>query len=123
MAKILIADDEAVNRVLLTTLLERAGHETLEAQNGLQALLVAKAHHPDLTIIDLHMPGMHGADLVKAFRRDPQLAGMRLALYTGSAVDRMMRDFMQLTEIQYVIPKPCRPEELMRIVAEALAGC
>jgi CheY-like chemotaxis protein len=122
MARILIVDDEAANRMLVTSLLKYAGHQVDEAQSAESALEAAKAHRPDLVILDLYLPGMHGTQLVKALRGHQALKSTRVALYTGTQVDAMLRDFMDVYGIVHVIPKPSEPEEFLRIVGDALAG-
>lgn len=120
MAKILIIDDEAANRLLVATLLQYAGHQVLEAANGDDALRTAKDQRPDLIILDLFLPGMHGTQLVKHLRSELDLRKTKIALYTGTQVDAMLVDFMQVHRVEHVIPKPSEPEELLRIVNDAL---
>lgn len=120
MAKILIVDDEAANRLLVATLLTYAGHQVLEAVNGDEGLRTAKDHCPDLIILDLFLPGMHGTQLVKQLRADQGLHQTKIALYTGTRMDSMLEDFMQVHGVEHVIPKPSEPEDLLRIVADAL---
>lgn len=120
MAKVLIVDDEPANRLLVATLLKYAGHDVLEAEDGVQGLELAQNGRPDLVIMDLSMPGMHGTQFVKTLRAQPETARTRVALYTGTAVDAMLRDFMELHGIAYVIPKPAEPEEVLRAVSLAL---
>lgn len=120
MAKILIVDDEPANRLLVVTLLQYAGHEVLEAADGGTALQTAKEHRPDLIMVDLYLPGMHGTQLVKMIRTDRELRATRVALYTGTRVDAMLADFMSVNSVEHVIPKPAEPEELLRAVDNAL---
>jgi CheY-like chemotaxis protein len=116
MARILIVDDEPVNRLLVKTILEHAGHQVAEAADAAQALRETGENPPDLAIVDLHLPGTSGVELVQAIRRNPQTSAMRIALYTGSTVDAAMRDFMTAHQIEHVIPKPCEPQELIDLV-------
>ena len=53
MAKILIVDDNATNRKLVVTILGHAGHATLEATDGEDGLMMARAEQPDLVISDI----------------------------------------------------------------------
>jgi CheY-like chemotaxis protein len=119
--QVLVLDDEAANRLLLKTLLESRGHDTLEAANALDALRLLKQHRPALIIFDLSLPGMDGADFVKAVRLDPELRDVRLALYTGSSRSALLDDFMATCGIGYFLPKPGEPEEVLRIIDEALS--
>ena len=122
MARILIVDDEPVNRLLVKTILEHAGHQVAEAADAAQALREAGEHVPDLAIVDLHLAGTSGVELVQMLRRDPQTSAIRIALYTGSTVDAAMRDFMAVNRIEHVIPKPCEPQELISAVTSALSS-
>lgn len=122
MATILIVDDEPANRLLVATLLHYAGHDVLEAENGNHGLETAKTNSPDLIIVDLFLPGMHGTQFVKTLRGDDNLRETKIALYTGTRIDAMLSDFMKLYGISHVIPKPAEPEELLRAIEAALAG-
>ncbi len=121
MARILIVDDEPANRLLVRTILEHAGHELVEAADASEGLRAARESVPDLAIVDLSLPGTSGVEFVTMLRRDPKTSAIKIALYTGSDVDAPMRDFMSLTGITHVIPKPCEPAELARLVAAALS--
>lgn len=120
MAKVLIVDDEPTNRMLAVTLLRHAGHEPLEAASAEPALQIAKEQHPDLAIVDLSLPGTNGTQLIKQLRAVQELRDTKVVLYTGTRVDAMLRDFMQVHGITHVIPKPAEPEDFLRIVGEAL---
>lgn len=66
--KILIADDDPqILRALRITLTAR-GYEVLTATNGREALDAAIAHHPDLVVLDLGMPGLTGIEVIEALR-------------------------------------------------------
>lgn len=92
----------------------------LECANGAAGLEMAKNQRPDLVIMDLHMPGMGGAEFVKELRSDPALADVKIALYTATATDAAMRQFMELARIGHVIPKPSEPDQILRAVSAAL---
>lgn len=122
MARILVVDDEPANRLLVVTLLQYAGHSVVEAANGDHGLEAAKNYRPDLVILDLFLPGMHGTQFVKALRTDEELKETKIALYTGTQVDAMLADFMKVYRVSHVIPKPSEPEDFLRIVDEALTS-
>ncbi len=66
--KILIVDDDFKNRLLLTTVLSPIGFELKEAENGLEAIKIAKTFLPDLVLIDYFMPGINGVEAAKNIR-------------------------------------------------------
>ena len=120
MAKVLIVDDEAANRLLLRTILEFGGHDVFEAGEGDTGLRVAREVQPHLIIIDLYMPGMNGASFLKALRADAAIANTKVALYTGTSMSVAMEGFMTVMKIEHVIPKPSEPAEILRIVNAAI---
>ncbi|HEX7512979.1 MAG TPA: response regulator, partial [Candidatus Methylomirabilis sp.] len=61
--RILVVDDELVNRELIEGILSGAGYEVVMASNGSSALAEVHAHPPDLILLDLLMPGMHGLEV------------------------------------------------------------
>ena len=120
MAKILVVDDDINNRLLLRMVLEHAGHTITEASDGSEALPIAHGSIPDLIIMDLHMPGMDGVAFINALREDGTLAKTRVALYTATASDESMRQFMELTGIGGIIEKPSEPPQIVAAVEMAL---
>lgn len=86
MKKILIADDKATGRELVRTVLEKAGHQILEATNGIDALGMANRLQPDLIILDLHMPGLDGFAVVRELRTLDQFTSSPIMALTASAM-------------------------------------
>jgi two-component system, cell cycle sensor histidine kinase and response regulator CckA len=121
MATILIVDDEPANRLLLSTVLRSRAHDLVEASSGEDALRLARERIPDLIILDLHLPGMHGTQFMKVLRGDSATADLKVALYTASRIDAATRDFMELTHIDHVIEKPSEPETILRVIDGALS--
>lgn len=80
-AKILVADDEPAIRVLTQRIL--AGYEVLHAASGDGALARAREAEPDLILLDVHMPGMGGLEVLDALRSDPRLRLVPVILLTG----------------------------------------
>ncbi|HYC02388.1 MAG TPA: response regulator [Azospirillaceae bacterium] len=66
--RVLIAEDQEVNRLLIATLVERAGHRPCLVRNGLEALEAARDGEVDLILMDLHMPEMDGIAATRAIR-------------------------------------------------------
>ena len=81
MAKILIADDRPINREFLIVLLGYRGHRLLEANDGAEALAIARAEHPDLVIADVLMPTMDGYEFVRQLRADRGIAQTPVVLH------------------------------------------
>jgi CheY-like chemotaxis protein len=80
--RVLIVDDSDDQRMLLRRYFERAGCEVLEAPTALDALETYKSNHPDLTVIDLVLPGMDGWALAEV------LSATSSAIAISSVMDR-----------------------------------
>lgn len=72
--RILVADDDATSRKLLTRILTRAGFECIQAPDGIEALKLLHADPPSLLLLDYDMPGMDGAEVLKLLRKDGNAA-------------------------------------------------
>src|SRR6202171_211331 len=72
--RILVADDDATSRKLLTRILTRTGFECTEAPDGIEARKLLRADPPSLLLLDYDMPGMDGAEVLKQLRRDGNAA-------------------------------------------------
>lgn len=70
MAKIMVVDDDDQVRILLQHMLERMGHEVLQATNGLEALQFYREEPSEIIFMDLIMPGKEGIETITEFRHD-----------------------------------------------------
>ena len=86
MKTILVVDDKPAGRELVRTVLERAGFSVVEAIDGLEAVHSARAHRPDLIILDLHMPGLDGFGVIAELRRDAEFEATPVVALTASAM-------------------------------------
>jgi CheY-like chemotaxis protein len=84
--RILVADDKPTGRELVRTVLENRGYEIFEASDGIEALDSAHRNHPDLIILDLHMPGLDGFGVIKELRLDAHFATTPVVALTASAM-------------------------------------
>lgn len=84
--RVLIVDDNPVNRQLVRDVLEPEGLQVDEAEDGAMALQHARDLQPDLVLMDIRMPVMDGFEALAAFREDPQLAHIPLVALTASVM-------------------------------------
>ncbi|QDS90897.1 putative transcriptional regulatory protein TcrX [Rosistilla ulvae] len=97
---ILVVDDSATQLAQMRMLLEKAGYRTLTADDGEQALSVAREHNPDLVVTDLEMPGMSGLDLVMMLNMEsPQLP---VVLTTSRGSEELAVEALQAGAASYV---------------------
>lgn len=100
MATILIVDDRADNRQSLAALVSGKGHRVIEADDGAQALALARARPPDLVITDGLMPVMDGFEMLRRLRSDPHLAHTRVIFYTAAYPDAEARSLAHVHGVQ-----------------------
>jgi CheY-like chemotaxis protein len=86
MIKILIAEDNAVNRELLRELLESHGYTVHEARDGQEALQMIEQTPPDLLLLDIGMPVLDGFAVVRKIREDPRLVSLPVVAVTAYAM-------------------------------------
>jgi DNA-binding response OmpR family regulator len=88
---ILVADDDPQILTMLGIRLAKRGYQVLEAADGLQTLQKARAHHPDLVLLDVMMPGKNGWEVAKELRADEDLQNVGIVMLTaiGERVNEM----------------------------------
>lgn len=117
-AKILIVDDSALSRRTLRRIVESAGYEVLEADDGMSALEVYFLEKPQLVLLDLVMKGMYGLEvLVKLREMDPQAMVIVASADIQSSTRKMVADAGALAFLN----KPFIPEQVTAAVESALA--
>jgi twitching motility two-component system response regulator PilH len=90
-ATILIADDSRTILFTLKKLLEQDGYTTLVAQDGMEAIQVAKSHLPDLILMDVIMPGINGFRATRVLNNDPLTADIPIIMM--SADEQAMQEY------------------------------
>lgn len=81
--RILIVDDDAFNLQLVSKVLSQAGHETITARSGAEALRIVDTLNPDLVILDVMMPEVDGYEVCRRLRRKPATAHLPIMMLTG----------------------------------------
>lgn len=85
-ATVLLIEDNAENRYLVTFLLEQRGHEVVSAESGPEGLELAARLAPDLILLDIQLPGMDGYDVARALRRNAALRETPIIAVTSYAM-------------------------------------
>jgi signal transduction histidine kinase len=122
MSSILVLDDRAANRDLLSTVLGHAGHTVVQAATGEQALDLVRTNQPELIVADLVMPGMNGYEFVGELRADPELRNIKVVFCTAAYDQGEVRSLAESCGVSHILVKPCEPEEIIGVVGEALSS-
>ncbi len=120
MASILIAEDRAVDRLFLATLLGYQGHGILEASDGAEALALVQSQRPHLVISDILMPSMDGYEFVRQMRAIPAVAATPVIFYTATYHEREARALAERCGVRDIITKPSEPEVILAKVDAVL---
>lgn len=84
--KVLIVEDNELNMKLFRDLLEAHGYETVQTRNGTDALGLARAHRPDLILMDIQLPEVSGLDVTRWLKDDPDLRSIPVIAVTAFAM-------------------------------------
>ena len=84
--KVLIVEDNELNMKLFHDLLESQGYQTLQTREGMQALHLARAHRPDLILMDIQLPEISGLEVTKWIKEDDELGNIPVIAVTAFAM-------------------------------------
>ena len=117
--KILIVDDEASVILTITEILERAGGDISidSTTDGFDALIKIGAEMPDLIILDVHMPGTDGKDILRAIKKGEITRDIKVIVITGYP-DKM--DVMLELGAEEALAKPFDTGHLLQVVKKLL---
>ena len=120
MAKcILVVEDQEDNRQILRDLLDSAGFEMIEAQDGEQALLKVSEHRPDLILMDIQLPLLDGYEATRRIKADPALQSIPIIAVTSYALSGDEAKAREAGCDDFV-PKPYSPRQLLAKIREYL---
>src|SRR5687767_12762596 len=122
MARVLIVDDDADIRTLVSFALRAEDHEVLEAANVDEA----RAHvngdsRPDVVLLDWMMPGEPGTALLLEMRRNPELRTVPVVMLTAKSLIRDKEQVAEIGAAAYLV-KPVSIEELRAVVRRLTLG-
>ena len=117
--KVLIVDDEDFLRSFYSHYFVSKGFTVLEADNGLDGLSIAEAEKPELILLDLIMPGMHGFAVCKQLRENPAFNKTTIIITSSKSYKPDIDKALELGADAYVI-KPVEFDELFQIANEKM---
>lgn len=83
---ILYVEDNFENKLFVRRVIESMGHEMVEAETGLDSLVLAAERVPDLVLMDVNIPGMDGLETTAKFKQNPRLAHIPIIALTANAM-------------------------------------
>jgi CheY-like chemotaxis protein len=85
---ILVVDDDMPILILMQSLLREFGFDPVTAASGSDAIEIARRQRPALVLLDKHMPGMSGIDVIRALRADDGLARLPILILSGEPISK-----------------------------------
>jgi DNA-binding response OmpR family regulator len=111
--RILVADDDSENLLLMTSVLQRAGFQVLTSKTGGECLNAAMAYHPSLVLLDVMLPDMSGTEVCRQIKSSPELGETFVILISGVRVTSdYQADGLNMGADGYII-KPISNRELV----------
>ena len=109
---LLLVEDNEDNRIIYSTVLRHLGYDVIEAQDGVEAVDLARSALPDLILMDISIPRMDGWEATRILRGDPRTQGIPIIALTAHA---LADDRERASEVGFssYLAKPIEP----RIVA------
>lgn len=118
-AKVLLVDDSGLARRSTRRLLEQAGYDVVEAEDGLSALERFAVDKPDVVLLDLVMKGMYGLDVLEKLR---QLDPTAKVIVLSADVQTSSKDLVQAAGASGFINKPAAPGEIVATLEKVMKG-
>ena len=117
--RVLIVEDNDLNMKLFHDLLEAHGYATLQTKDGMEALKLARQHHPDLILMDIQLPEVSGLEVTKWIKEDDDLKAIPIIAVTAFA---MKGDEEKIREggCEAYIAKPISVVKFLETVAKLI---
>lgn len=120
MAKILFVEDEPALQKALGDFLRGAGHEVLAALDGEQGLAMITRQHPDLVLLDLILPRLHGLAVLEKIKADRSLASIPIIVLTNVESSDMVERAIELGAKAYLVKADYRLEDVLEKIRGVL---
>jgi phosphoribosyl 1,2-cyclic phosphodiesterase/ActR/RegA family two-component response regulator len=121
MKKVLVVDDDPSILTIASNRLKAESVETLTAANGADGLQMVREHCPDVVVVDLMMPKMHGYTLIQEIRSDPRLSHVKILVTSAKTYSSDVQRTLRLGADRY-LSKPYDLQEFWNTIAELLVG-
>jgi CheY-like chemotaxis protein len=120
VARILIVEDHPTMRAAIRAVLEPAGHQVEEAGDGTSALRVIGEGPPDLVVLDLHIPGVPGEQVLAEVKGSPRTRHVVVVVVTAAGEEARAAALAAGADAYFT--KPFGPAALLRTVSQALGA-
>ena len=115
--RIMVVEDNAVNRLVVTKFLEKMGQQVIPATGGREAVSIFESNPVDLILMDIQMPGMDGIEATRMIRRYDRGQTVPIIALTAHAMPGDRENFLAQGMDGY-LAKPLDKDKLLRLLAD-----
>jgi two-component system alkaline phosphatase synthesis response regulator PhoP len=119
--KVLICDDETAPLEAMVYVVRKAGYEVVTAQNGEDAVRLAREERPSLMLLDIDMPRKDGYQVCEEIKGDPATRGIHVLVLTAYAQD-FQKEKARAAGADEIMNKPFSPRKLRERIVEILGA-
>ena len=119
MARLLVVEDDEATRELLKHVLSGAGHSVRTADDGRAGLDAVAKEHPELIVLDIMLPEIHGFSVCHAVKSDPATKGVKVLMLSAKAFAADRRQAEEAGADGF-LSKPVNPNELLQAIRNLL---
>ena len=116
---ILIVEDNELNMKLFHDLLEAHGYKTLQTKDGMEALSLAREHHPNLILMDIQLPEVSGLEVTKWIKEDDSIKHIPVIAITAFAM-KGDEEKIRAGGCEAYIAKPISVASFMDVIQKTL---
>lgn len=117
--KVLLVEDNQMNKILVREILTLNGYDIMEAKSGTEALKILTSEKPDLILMDLHLPEMDGITATRIIKSDETNRSIPVLALTASAM-KGEEDKILSKGFDGYVAKPIEVKKLLDAIAESL---
>ncbi len=117
--QVLCVEDNSVNMLLVSRIVEAEGHELIKAEDGPKALDILSDTVPDIILLDINLPGIDGLELARRFKADDRLAPVPLVATTAQVLVGDRERCLEAGCDDY-LPKPLDIRKLREVIRQYL---
>jgi twitching motility two-component system response regulator PilH len=118
--RILLVEDDRFLRKAATVMLRKLGHTVITAEDGEEALRLARAELPELILLDLIMPKIQGFEVLRTLKADPSTSGIPVIVMSNLSQDTDKQSTLNAGAIAYLVKANLSLTELAAAVDRAM---
>ena len=116
--KILIIEDNMLNRKLMEMVVGKSGHKAISLSCGNHAIETIREERPDLIFLDIKLNEISGVEIGKKIKSDPELKSIPIIVITAFIAEVEKRNISRETQCDHYLTKPFLPDTLINIISE-----